>query len=125
MALVPTEALRTELRRLIDERIPAGRTPADTRFADAELDILLQTAAHINEAAAAGWRLKAARAMSERGGLEESQAGDEKHKFVALGEYRDHCLAMAQMYTEMAHGTGSRALGYDLPPVFPVPEVTP
>lgn len=125
MALVPTEALRTELRRLIDERIPMGRTPADTRFADAELDILLQTAGHINEAAAAGWKLKAARAMSERGGLEESQVGDEKHKFVALGEYRDHCLAMARMYTDMVYRTGSRALGYDLPPVFPVSEVTP
>ena len=122
MALVPTEVLRTELRRLIDERVPVGRTAADTRFADTELDILLQTATHINAAAATGWQLKAARAMSERGGLESSQAGDEKHKFVSIGEYRDHCLAMAKMYSDMVTGTGSRALGYSLPPVF---EVTP
>ena len=122
MALVPTETLRTELRRLIDERISVGKMAADTRFTDAELNILLETATHINAAAAAGWNLKAARAMSERGGLEASQAGDEKHTFVSIGEYRDHCLAMAKMYSDMVTGTGSRALGYDLPPVF---EVTP
>lgn len=114
MALVLTEALRMELRRLIDERIPVGRTAADTRFADAELDILLQTAAHINGAAAAAWQLKAARAMSERGGLQESKAGDEQHKFVSLETYRDHCLAMAEMYSGLVAGHGSRAFGYEL-----------
>ncbi len=73
---------------------------------------------HINAAAAAGWRIKASRAVSERGGLEESSAGDEKHKFVSLVAYRDHCLTMAQMYAKMTPRTGSRAMKYDLPEVF-------
>lgn len=114
MALALTPENRTELRRLTDERIPAGMTAADTRFSDAELDILLAGATHINSAAAAGWRIKAARAMSERGGLQESKAGDEQHKFVSLETYRDHCLAMAEMYSGLVAGHGSRAFGYEL-----------
>lgn len=117
MALALTDASRTELRRLVDERIQPGKTAADTRFTDSELDILLQTAMHINAAASTCWSIKATRAMSERGGLEASQAGDEKHTFVSIGEYRDHCLAMAKMYADMVAGIGSRAFGYSLPPV--------
>ncbi|MBT9134805.1 MAG: hypothetical protein DDT38_01547 [Firmicutes bacterium] len=117
MSLTPTVALRMELRWLVDERIPAGMTVADTRFSDVDLDILLTGATHINAAASAGWRIKASRAMSERGGLEGSQAGDEKHTFVSLINYRDHCLAMAQMYAQLTPRTGSRAMQYDLPEV--------
>ena len=113
MALVPTTELRTELRRLIDERIPVSETEAVTRFKDAELNILLSTATHINAAAAAGWRIKATRAMSERGGLEASQAGDEKHTFVSLGDYRDHCIAMAVLFEASAPGVGSRVMRYE------------
>ncbi|MBT9157023.1 MAG: hypothetical protein DDT37_02028 [Firmicutes bacterium] len=116
MSLIPTPALRLELRRLVDERILT--TAADTRFSDAEIDILLTGATHINAAVASGWRIKASRAMSERGGLEESSAGDEKHKFISLGAYRDHCLAMAQMYSILVPRVGSRALEYALPVVF-------
>ncbi len=116
MSLIPTPVLRIELRRLVDERI--WTTAADTRFSDAELDILLTGATHINAAAVSGWRIKASRAMSERGGLEESQAGDEKHKFISLEAYRDHCLAMAQMFSTLVPRVGSRALEYDLPEVF-------
>ncbi len=116
MTLVPTPGLRLELRRLLDERILT--TATDTRFIDAELDSLLVVAVHINAAAAAGWRIKASRAMSERGGLEASQAGDEKHTFVSLAGYRDHCLAMAHLYVQMIPNIGSRAMQYDLPEVF-------
>ncbi len=118
MTLVPTPELRLELRRLLDERILGGMTVVDTRFSDVELDSLLIVAAHINSAAAAGWRIKASRAMSERGGLEASQAGDEKHTFVSLSGYRDHCLTMAQMYSQMVPRIGSRVMKYDLPEVF-------
>ncbi len=118
MSLIPTVALRIELRWLVDERIPAGMTAADTRFSDVDLDILLTGATHINAAASSGWRIKASRAMSERGGLEVSHAGDEKHTFVSLADYRDHCLTMAQMYAQMTPRTGSRAMNYDLPEVF-------
>lgn len=118
MALIPSSELRTQLRELIDEVIPIPGTPADTRFSDSQVDTLLSVARHIHEAAVIGWRSKAARAMSERDGLEESQAGDEKHKFVSIEKYRDHCLIMAKMYADLMPSTGSRAMGYCLPPVF-------
>lgn len=114
----PTAELRTRLRRLIDERIPSGGTDADTRFTDAEIDDLLTEASSIEEAAAAGWRQKAAWAMSERGGLEKSRAGDEAHEFVSLETYRDHCLKMAAHYADQVPGRGSRLLEFDPPEIY-------
>ncbi|HOV80763.1 MAG TPA: hypothetical protein PK728_11780 [Bacillota bacterium] len=116
--MTPTPELRAELRELIDEVIPPGGTEADTRFTDTQIDALLTAASDINEAAANGWTRKAARAMSERGGLEESQAGNEKLKFVSIKDYRDHCLAMAKMYRDMVPGKGSRLLAFDAPDVL-------
>lgn len=116
--MTPTDELREELRELLDEVIPSGGTESDTRFTDAQIDKLLTRVRDINEAAAAGWKLKAAWAMSERGGLEESSAGDEKHKFVSLEKYRDHCLAMAEMYAELAPGSGSRLFSIEEPDVL-------
>lgn len=116
--MTPTEELRTKLRNLIDERIPIGGTDADTRFLNSELDEILSEASDINQAAAEGWTTKALRAMSERGGLEESEAGNEKLKFVSIKEYRDHCLEMAKMFSEMAPGQGSRILAFDVPDVL-------
>lgn len=113
-----TDELRRKLRQLLDETIPKDGTEEDTRFLGVEIDELLQESKHIYEAAAAGWKIKAARAMSERGGLEESQAGDEKYKFVSLKEYRDHCLAMSRMYAEMVPGSGSKAFKMDAPDPF-------
>ncbi|MGV8164642.1 MAG: hypothetical protein ACLKAK_07280 [Alkaliphilus sp.] len=115
--LIPTPELRNKLRQFLDEKISITDVAADTRFSDAEIDALLTEASHINNAAAAGWTLKATWVMSERGGLEKSQAGDEKHEFIKLTEYRDHCLAMAKLYAHMTPKTGSKLLGYDLPDV--------
>jgi len=115
-----TQDSREILRELIDETIPLGGTDADTRFSDSQIDAMLSAATDINAAAAIGWRLKAVRAMSERGGLEGSKAGDEQHTFVSLEVYRDHCLMMAKMYSDMVRGTGSKALGYCLPSVLGV-----
>ena len=117
----PTDELRAELRELLDEVIPDGGTERDTRFTDAQLDRLLENAACIEEAAAAGWERKALRAMSERGGLEESSAGDERHRFVSLQAYRDHCLAMARMFAAKA-GNRSRVFGFDPPSVLGTPD---
>lgn len=111
--MIPTEELRTELREMLDEVIPDGGTESNTRFTNDQLDKLLNKTQNINETAAAGWKLKAAWAMSERGGLEVSQAGDEKHQFVKLTEYRDHCLSMAKMFAEMIPGGGSRLFALD------------
>jgi hypothetical protein len=120
--MTPTDELRTKLRRLIDEVIPVGGTDADTRFTNTEIDEILTEAADIFAAASEGWTRKAARAMSERGGLEESQAGDERHKFVGLEAYRDHCLAMAKMYAGKG-GRRSRLMALDPPEVYQAGEI--
>lgn len=115
--MTPTDELRAKLRRLLDEVIPPGGTESDTRFTTEEIDELLTEASNLDQAAAEGWTRKAARAMSERGGLEESQAGDERHRFVSIQAYRDHCLAMAQLYASRA-GKRSRLMALDPPEVY-------
>lgn len=119
-----TEEARIELRELLDEVIPAGGAEGDTRFSDEQLNRLLAKSREINGAAAVGWKLKAVWAMSERGGLEESHAGDERHKFVSIIEYRDHCLAMARMYAEMSPNKGSRILSMCAPDVLGTGEIS-
>ena len=106
----PTKELRDQLRALLDERIPPGGSESDTRFADAELDEILTRSASLYEAAAEGWLRKAGRAFSERGGMEESRAGNEQTRFASLKDYRDHCLQMHQLYKTKC-STGSLALG--------------
>lgn len=115
--MTPTAELRTELRELIDEIIPAGGTDANTRFTDQQIDIILTAANSVNEAAAAGWERKALRAMSERGGLQESQAGNERLKFVTIESYRDHCWQMVAYFRGKLPSTGSRLLGYEAPTI--------
>lgn len=116
--MTPTDELRKELRELLDEEIPSGGSEGDTRFTNTQIDKLIQSASCIEEAAAEGWKRKALRAMSERGGLQESQAGDEKHKFIDLEKYRDHCLAMTKMFADMVPGRGSRMFNLDPPDVL-------
>jgi hypothetical protein len=113
-----TDELRDELRSLLDEIIPPGGSESDTRFTNTQIDKLLEAASEINEAASNGWRRKALWAMSERGGLQESQAGDEKLKFVSIEAYRDHCLAMMKLFSDMTPGKGSRLLAFDAPDVL-------
>lgn len=115
--MIPTPELRTELRELIDEVIPEGGTEADTRFTDAQLDALIEKANTIEEAAAAAWERKGLRAMSERGGLEESQAGNERMKFVSIEAYRDHCFQMAAYFRGKVPGGGSRLFVYEAPKI--------
>lgn len=115
--MIPTPELRAELRELIDEAIPTGGTEADTRFTDAQLDALLSKARFIEEAAAEAWERKGLRAMSERGGLEESQVGNEKLKFVSIEAYRDHCFQMAAYFRGKVPGGGSRLFVYDAPKI--------
>lgn len=116
--MTPTTELREQLRRLIDEVIPAGGTEADTRFTDEELDEILTTASYIEEAAAEAWTRKAGRAFSERGGLEENSAGDERFKFFSLEKYRDHCLGMAEHFRSRIPSGGSRLFAFQPPDVL-------
>lgn len=103
-----TDELITELRALTDERIPQGGSEADTRFSDEELRSILAGAATIEQAAARVWRHKAAMAFSERGGMEETRAGNEQTRFASLQEYRDHCLRMAAMFEPVVVGSLER-----------------
>ena len=116
--MTPTDDLRNRLRRALDEAIPTGGTDADTRFLDSEIDELLTDAAYLEAAAAEGWTRKAARAISERGGLEESSVGSEKLKFVSIDSYRRHCLDMAALYRARVPGVGSRVLAFEAPDVL-------
>lgn len=115
--MIPTPELRAELRELIDEVIPAGGTEADTRFTDAQLDAILTKANTIEEAAAEAWERKGLRAMSERGGLEESQAGSERLKFVSIEAYRDHCFQMAAYFRAKVQDGGSRIFMFEAPTI--------
>lgn len=116
--MTPTDALRDQLRNMLDERIPFGGTDADTRFSNGEIDELLAGFDDINAAAAEGWDRKAARAMSERGGLQETQVGSERLKFVSIESYRDHCRAMAEHYRGRVPGSGSRLFAFEPPDVL-------
>jgi hypothetical protein len=117
--MTPTDELRSKLRLLIDEQIPTNGTDTDTRFTDEELDEIMSEAVDIYAAASEAWFRKAARAMSERGGLEESSAGDERLKFISLQEYENHCLRMADMFNKRSRiGSRSRAMSLDAPDVL-------
>ena len=122
--MVPSAALRAELRRNVDEVIPTSGTDADTRFSTAEIDELLTAAETIAAAAAEGWTRKALRAMSERGGLQRTQAGSERFEFVTIESYREHCLQWARYWRSQIAGLGSRIYGVEAPDVLGVTEET-
>lgn len=116
--MTPTADLRTELRELLDEIIPSGGTESDTRFTTARIDSMLTAAASIYEAAADGWTLKAARAFSERGGLEQTTAGNETLKFASLTDYYNYCKEMSATFESMVPGSGgSRLFEFDPPTI--------
>jgi hypothetical protein len=113
--MLPTPQLRTELRELVEEVIAPGQADTDTRFTDAVIDAILTASDHINQAAATAWQRKAAKALDERGGLQEARSGDEALKFVTQKDFREHCMAMAEIYARKAPGKGSRLLAIDYP----------
>jgi hypothetical protein len=93
-----------DLRALLDATIPEGGTDADTPFSDAEIAALLAASTTLEGAAAAGWRLRAARAQSEFDGLSRFSLDQQSFSFETLKERREHALAMASLYQE--HGGG-------------------
>lgn len=120
--MTPTADLRTELRELLDEEIPAGGSESDTRFIDAQLDRLLTNAENVYLAAADGWTRKAGMLQRELGQLAETQAGDERVTRVNLSTAVNYCLTMAKQYRETGQGQssdhGSRVLGFEAPDVL-------
>lgn len=127
--MTPTDDLRTELRELLDEVIPAGGTESDTRFTAIQVDKLLTAADNVYLAAAAGWLRKAGMVQRELGRLEETQAGDERQKRVNLTTALNYCLKMADSYQGIGGGQsptqGSRLLSFEPPDVLGTSEVSP
>lgn len=117
--MTPTDALRTRLRKLLHERIPADGSAADTRFSEEDIDELLEDAPTLCEAAAAGWTMKAGMYQAEMDGLEQTQLGQESFRLTSLKDRMEYALAMADRYRLMAaSGVGSRILGITVPDVL-------
>lgn len=118
--MTPTDSLRAKLRRLLDEKIPAGGVDSDTRFLDSEIDDLLQEADSIYEAAANGWTEKAGMYQREMAGLEETMTGQERYKLTSLKDQLEYALNMAKTYRELAQKEkgGSFMLGVEKPEVL-------
>jgi hypothetical protein len=114
--MTPTAELRTRLRKLLNEQIPAGGSDADTRFLDADLDTLLTEAVNIYGAAAAGWTMKAGMLQAQ---VESYSVGQEDYDLTSLKDQVDHALRMAEQYAKMASvGFGSAILKLTPPEVL-------
>ncbi len=100
--MTPTDALRTELRELLDEVIPSGGTDADTRFTAAQVDAMLAVAHNVDAAAATGWTRKAGMLQRELGRIKSSSTGQERYDFETLKDNLSYALTMAQTYRELA-----------------------
>lgn len=106
--MTPTVELRTRLRKLLNEKIPADGTEADTNFLDSELDQLLVEATSVYGAAATGWTEKAALLQGQ---IESYSVGQEKYDMTSLKDQLAHALAMAEQYREMARRSSSGNIG--------------
>lgn len=114
--MTPDDSLRARLRKLLDEKIPAGGTEADTRFLDADLDELLLEADSIFEAASVGWTMKAGMYQAEMGDVERMTLGQETEQMVALKERQEYALKMADKYAAMAQAQGIGSVVLKLTP---------
>ena len=114
-----TPELRTKLRKLLDEQIPAGGSDADTRFSDADIDELLSEAANIYGAAAAGWTLKASMFQREAGQIQSYSVGQERYEMSNPKDLMEYALKMAETYSRMAASSiGSVILKFKPPEVL-------
>jgi len=98
-----TQANRTRLRVLINERIPAGGTELDTKFLDAELDIILEESVSIWQAASTLWTMKAA--LLEKY-IESYSVGNEAYGLTKLKDELEHALKMSQAFEAKAASAG-------------------
>lgn len=97
--MIPTQQLREKLRKLLNEVIPEGKSDADTRFADVELDELLAESANIYASASIGWTMKAGLLQGQ---IESYSAGQEKYDLTSLKDQLSHALVMAEQYAKMS-----------------------
>jgi hypothetical protein len=111
--MTPAPELRTRLRRLLNEVIPAGGSETDTNFTDDELDVLLSEAPNIYSAAAAGWTMKAGLLQAQ---IESYTVGQERYDMTSLKDQLSYALSMAQQYTNMAKVSGGSIILRLTPP---------
>lgn len=97
--MTPSAELRTRLRKYLNEVIPAGKTAADTRFLDTELDELLTEAENVYQAAAKAWVIKAGLLQ---GDIESYSVGQEEYELTSLKDQLAHALTMAEQYASLA-----------------------
>ncbi|GIO33253.1 hypothetical protein J2TS6_43940 [Paenibacillus albilobatus] len=101
----PSIALRTRLRRLLNEVIPAGGTEANTNFTDAELDLILTESVDLNAAASTGWLEKAGLLEGE---IESYTTGNESYDLTSLKDKLNHAMVMANKYAEMSAAAAAK-----------------
>lgn len=99
--MTPTAAYRELLRDLLNEGVPAGGSVDDTRFQDAQLDVLLEGAHTINGAASDGWMRKAGMFLGELGGVERDQIGQESYTYTSLRDMLAYAREMADHYRQL------------------------
>ncbi|MDI6872274.1 MAG: hypothetical protein QME79_13180 [Bacillota bacterium] len=117
--MTPTVELRTRLRKLLGEVIPAGGSDADTRFLNSEIDQLLSDADSLYRAASTGWTIKAAQLQAELGQIEEYSVGQERYRVVNLQTALRSALDMAERYAQLAASSiGSMIIGVAPPEVL-------
>ena len=101
--MLPTDDLRVQLRKMINETIPLGGSETDTNFSDQELDDLMAPANNLYIVAAMCWTIKAG-LLKER--IENYKVGQESYDHTKLKDMVDHALNMAKQYTEMGKEPG-------------------
>jgi len=121
MKMNPTPELITKLRKLLSEVIPEGKTDADTRFTDDELNDLILENDNIYASASLGWTIKAGLFQAEMDGVERYSFGQESEVFVSLKDNLDYALKMAAKYEALGsaqNSTSSLAFTVKMPEVL-------
>lgn len=104
----PSIVLRTRLRKLLNEVIPAGGSENNTNFTDAELDLILTESVDLNAAASSGWMEKAGLLQ---GDIESYTTGNESYDLTSLKDKLNHALSMAKQYAEMSAAAAKMTSG--------------
>jgi len=95
LALSISEQNRAELLLLL------GESQADSLLSQTDLDHLLAEANSLNEAASAGWLMKADRLISHLP-MSSIGLGSESYKFQSTSEILDYCKERSRHYAKLA-----------------------
>lgn len=113
--MTPTAGIRTRLRKLINEVIPESGTEGDTKFSDAELDVILEEAVDIWSASSTGWLMKAALLTKD---IESYSVGNESYNLTKLRDELEHATTMQKKYAAMGGSQSSYVLTVKRPDIL-------